>query len=253
MDKARFIQVAPLYYALAIVVFLRDNRRSTSKEEVKEEFSVRDYDTQDTWCFLEDDRIFDLATSWLVQNQVISVLSDDFGPSVLEPSADFAERSSELSEDTQSPFYRFKRTNFYKPWLNEALKNLAKEAAFQALKDEDFSNPDREWEPIPLDRSEPKLTEVIESVEEAIKIVSADNGYAANRPEERNYVVDGLHTFWAGIKERASISLPYIRQYAIDPVFRGIKTLGQSAGGVALELFKLKLKEWLLSKGISWF
>jgi hypothetical protein len=253
-DRVRFIEVAPHYYAVAIISYFQDREhRSTTAANLVERM-------QDEWSnmqiipvgLLETPPIFWKAIDWMVSEGLVRLIEDEFAPTMIVRNAGFTTRVVELTKVQNTPLQKFADLNDDQLWLTAVLFEIEKRANEFGITDEDFNNPDLEWAPIPLDRSEPELNEVIESVDNAVEIVRADNGYAANKPEERNYVVDGLSVFRTRIKEAASISMPYIRQYAIDPTIRGIKTLGQSAAGVALELFKQKVKEWLVSRGIPW-
>jgi len=80
----------------------------------------------------------------------------------------------------------------------------------------------------------------------------SDNGYSATRPEERNYALDGLNTFSKRLREAKTISIPYIRQYAIEPMRIAAKTLGRSAAGLAIDVLKDQIKIWLEKNGIPW-
>jgi hypothetical protein len=69
---------------------------------------------------------------------------------------------------------------------------------------------------------------------------------------KRNYVLDGLTTFSRALREKATVSLAYIRQYAAEPLTRALKSLGKSITGIAVEVAKARLREWLMKQGIPW-
>lgn len=102
-----------------------------------------------------------------------------------------------------------------------------------------------EWEPIPLDRDDPKLQEATEKLDEAIKTIEGDNGYAANLPGEREYVLSHLKSFAQMLKTKAEVYGRQIKTDAIDPLTRVAKRFGTAMVGVAATSAKEALIEWL--------
>jgi hypothetical protein len=49
LDKARFLEVAPTYYALAIVAYLRERPSTTSRVQISKEYSVWDDAIGESW------------------------------------------------------------------------------------------------------------------------------------------------------------------------------------------------------------
>ena len=49
MDKARFIEVAPIYYALAIVAYLREHPGGTSRPEIVKLYVYVDHEAGENW------------------------------------------------------------------------------------------------------------------------------------------------------------------------------------------------------------
>ena len=95
----------------------------------------------------------------------------------------------------------------------------------------------------PLDRSDAQLVDAAEAVEEAIAKIEADNGYAANVPGERDYVVQSLKSFSATLKESAQITGMQIKTFAIDPLNAVIRRFT----GAGLELVAAAAKDAILS------
>ena len=137
-------------------------------------------------------------------------------------------------------------------WLNDALDKIHTTKFQLGINDGDFDRPDGEWNPIEIDRNLPEYDSVITAVDEAVEKIRTDNGYVASQPEEQQYVSDGLKTFASRFRGAKSISIPYIRQYAIEPISRALKRLGNSATGVVVEVAKARLREWLMKQGVPW-
>jgi len=136
-------------------------------------------------------------------------------------------------------------------WLGEALLALDQQYEELQIKDEDFDDlPDREWEPLPIDRNDPDLKAVIEKIDDTHEQVRADNGYAAHLPEERAYIMDSLGMLAKKLKEASAISRPYIRRYAIEPLSLLIRRFGQAAIGLLATAAKEAFKEWLKKRGV---
>lgn len=115
----------------------------------------------------------------------------------------------------------------------------------------DFDQPDREWEPIPLDLSEPELKVAIQAVDEVIELVRADNGYAATIPEERAFVLDGLSVLSTRLKTSETVSVPFIQTYGVDPFMKLVRRFGGTAIELLVAAAREALKEWLKKKGIG--
>jgi len=202
---------------------------------------------------VREGKLFDRALRLLVERQLVVVEVDDFGPPLVLPAEDFGDAWRETCADPLSPFGRYMRVGKTKDrWLREALEKLADEERRLHIQESDYDDPAAEWAPIPVDRDQPELQEVIAAVDDAAEKIGSDNGYTATRTEERNYVVDSLAAFRKRIKEATTISLPYIRQFAIDPLMRAGTYLGRNATGLAIEVAKARIRAWLMKVGIPW-
>jgi hypothetical protein len=251
MDKARFLQIAHMYYALAIISHFREESDAVPLESIVGNCYVIDHETGSRTFLLVNSKLLDAAVRLLVAKEVVEVIHDDFGPSLFAPMPDFRANVAALRQDRLTPFYRAGLAGFSKDWITEALQNLARSEKELGITDEDFDKPGSEWQPIPLDRSEPELQATINAVDAVVEAVRADNGYAATLPEERSYVLDGLAVLTKRLKDATTISAPFIRAYGIDPITR----LARRFGGTAIELLvaaaKEALKEWLKKRGIG--
>jgi hypothetical protein len=252
MDKARFIEIAPIYYALAIAAYLRERPNATSRIDISKAFTIDDEETQEIWCYLDSNKLFSLGTEWLKAEKVIEIITGDFGPPLIEPSIDFDKQTERLANQTPSPFNQFARHKFSMPWLHETLRDMKRTQNSLRVTDRDFDVLDTEWRPLRLDREEPELQQVIASLDEAIEVTRGDNGYAQNIPEERAYVLDSLSALSKRLKDAATISMPYIQRYGIEPLSILARRFAKSALELTISAAKEAIKTWLQNHGLSW-
>jgi hypothetical protein len=183
---------------------------------------------------------------------LIEILSDDFGPPIISRSQDFYNVWDELKKDKQYPFYKYALAGNGDRWTREALQALEQQYQSLEITDQDFdAPPEQEWEPLPVDRRDPDLKTAIEKLDETHEQICADNGYAAHVPEERAYIMDSLGLALRKLKEASTISLPYLRRYAIEPLSMLIRRFGPSAIGIIAAAAREALKEWLRKRGVS--
>src|SRR5205823_6541518 len=197
--------------------------------------------------------LFEAALELLQEFGIINVIRDPFGPPIISPSEDFHNRIEAVAKDRSFPFYKYRLTGDGEVWLREALQSLDRSYSDLRIGAADFEIPDREWEPLPLERDDPLLQKAIDTVDETIEKVRADNGYAANLAEEREYVLEGLSAFSKRLKEATTISLGYIRKYAVGPLGTLLMRFKENALGLAASVAKEALREWLKRKGITFF
>lgn len=81
---------------------------------------------------------------------------------------------------------------------------------------EDFVKPDAEWEPLPLDRTNPKLQKATKELDQTIQGVEGDNGYSATLPDERAFVLESVKEASNRLKKEDAISHAYIKRKVID-------------------------------------
>jgi hypothetical protein len=117
------------------------------------------------------------------------------------------------------------------------------------LSDEEDS--DGVWQPLPLDRQDPYLNAAIQKIDDLAENVRTDNGYNVHFGEERKLILDQLNAVSKRLKEEASISWMYIREFALKPIAVLVKRFGTAAIGVAAETAKAAIKEWLKKKGLN--
>lgn len=191
---------------------------------------------------LQNDVLFEQGITWLVNQGMIEELPDIFGPTVYRPSDGLNEGWYTNSEDRGSPFYKYNALPFPNGWLKPALKRLNEAFTELGVTEDDFNNPDAEWEPLPLDRKDESLQNAIAALDDAIREIRADNGYAANFPEERNFVVDALDAASKKLKSAQTICVPYLRQYVIQP----LTLVLQRFKGAALSIVSTAAREAMI-------
>jgi len=259
MDKDRFLETAPRYYALALVwFFMRRPLALAPLSAITGTYATSDEaDPEEPRSLIEKVPLLDQAVQWLEQLGLLSVYPDDFAPTLFSRPSDFSENWDRLiSQPDGELFSRFVRVWTSEAQVDEWLRSTLYKVniTYEQLKIQpsDFKQPDQVWAPIPVEHDQPEVQAVIEATDDAVEKIRSDNGYAATYPEERSYVVDGLQAFGRRLREAGTISLPYIKQYAIEPIARATKTLGRSVGGIAIEVLKARLKEWLMKQGVPW-
>lgn len=138
----------------------------------------------------------------------------------------------------------FKYDKYGDPWLDKQTVGARDEGDQANLGD---TEPQEEkWEPLPIDRESPEFEKAVDALDDAIGKIEADNGYAANQPEERDNVVWSLRQGIAALKEMTP-SLAQVRALIIAPLNSAITTFKESVPGVAAIFAREALKEWIKS------
>lgn len=253
MDKTHFIKAAPAYYALAIAQFFqKTGQRPASRQTIRTHYLDDDpeSDPSNPYCFLEKKLVFDQAIVLLSRKGVIEVQRDDFGPPVFTPTSQFYLSVSQLEEDQTLPFKKFSELQDREAWLRSALKNLNDTYDNLRIVDVDFDNPDSEWQPLPLERDAPELQAAISKLDETIEQVRGDNGYSTTVPEEKAYVLETLSSASRVLKQATSVSLPFVRRYALEPLQMLIRRFGTAATGIIATAARDALVDFLKQHGI---
>jgi hypothetical protein len=201
---------------------------------------------------VDNDKLLDAALKQLAGEGLIELEEADFGDAIILQAGDLHSTLEQLAEPKGAYRTFFRAGQHRERWLFTALDKVKSEAIRLDIQDSDFDNPEADWSPIPIDRDQPETKAVIAAVEDAAEKLRSDNGYAATKPAERQYVMDGLSMFLKRMKESGTVSIPYIRQYAIDPLTKAFKSLGRSATGLVVEVARAEIKAWLLKQGIPW-
>jgi hypothetical protein len=84
----------------------------------------------------------------------------------------------------------------------------------------DFESPERDWQPIPLDRQDEALQAAIISLDKTIKEIEQSNGYASEHAEERNFSIDNLRMLSQKLKGASTTSIAYVRTHGLTVLKR---------------------------------
>jgi hypothetical protein len=247
MDKDDFVRLAPSYYALAIAQAVSGGSAQTPSS-LEEAYSEKDQ-YEDEYSLLGVGVLLDLGIEEAARLRLIKIENDPFGPPIITQADDYWDAMEAACENEQGPFSRYRAAGDAKgTWLRSALASVNSQYARLGLKPEDFERKSDEWEPIPLDRSEPVLVEAIEKLDETIEQLRADNGYAIENPEQKAFVLDKLRTVQRRLKEDATISYWYLKEFALKPLQILVARFGKAAIGLAAGAAKEAFRQWLISK-----
>lgn len=236
MDKRQFIKRAPEYYALGLAVVLKETE---GKAQTLEDLSKQVANV------LSFEPLALAGMKILADAGVVEVIPDDFAPTTYVASEELADWMEEGGNS--SLFVKFERTGNSRVWLLAALRSVNDEYLKLEITRDDFDPAieDKEWEPIPLDRSDEKLKVAITKIDEAIQVIEGDNGYAANVPGEREYVVSSLKLISGQLKVETQIYWMYVKNFALDPLVTVAKRFGKAATGLAAAIARAAIIDWL--------
>lgn len=252
MNRHRFIEVAPVYYGLAIATFFQNtNSLDFAYKNTFAEYYVTDPD-RGRIEHLHNDILFKVGADYAAKEGLIEVINDDFGPVIYKASEKLGENWQRLATDKSLPFFKYDSVgNGGFRWLTAALDNVNDRYSELGIGAEDFDGLNTEWEPIPLERHDQDLAQAIARIDDVIQSVRSENGYSASFLEERNYVLDKLQSVSKRLKEDFQISYIYLREFALEPLIILVRRFHEAAIGVAATAAKEAIKEWLKRKGIN--
>jgi len=254
MDKSEFVDIAPEYYALAVIEFLRKPGTGSviSEGEIHHEY------TQDRefGSLLTHAPILKRTMALLAEYGIVVIRTDPFGPPIYMTNNE-VDRVSAVDEAglrafrENSPLMRkFEAIQPYyrRGWLNQALGNLNQEYVALGVGEEDFANPDAEWEPLAIERPDADLDAAVAAIDEAVSVVEADNGYAVHAAGERAYVASTLKGFSDTLKTGSWVSVGQLRLSALVPLGKVIKRFGESVVGVAAATARQAIIAWAVKR-----
>jgi hypothetical protein len=248
MERSRFIETAPYYYALAVASYFAA-RETASQNMVRSSYALPGqlvgFNDEEVLSYLDNEILFRKAIDILVERSFLTEVPDDFGPAIYRKAEDFDDAWSIAEKDSALPFGKYGLVNDGQNWLRAALASVNAEYAALQITETDFEGPYDEWEPLPLDRSDPKLRTVIERVADIAEQVRTDNGYAATVPQERSYVLTELNKFSEIVKNEEQVSVGFIRRYALEPLITVGKRFKGHAIGIAAIATSGAIVEWL--------
>jgi hypothetical protein len=246
MDRRRLIELAPQYYILAICHYFNTTINAASIEAIEQGIGISGFD-----FILAKDALFHYALRSLVEKKMLDEFVDDFGPTIYRPAAEFQKVWSTLKSTRDTPYYRYALDSDGDAWIRSAIRQVNIALNEHKIRDVDFQNPDSEWEPLPLERDNPKLQKATKKLDETIAAIDADNGYNATLPEEKSYVVENLKDAANKLKKDDTISYAYLKNKVIDMLDVVIRRFGQAAVGVAAQGAKDAILAWLKEIGLN--
>jgi hypothetical protein len=256
MEKFEFISSAASYYAVAIAISVRTVEAATIRT-IQRRFTT-DNENEPYQEFLQKKELMKLGMTIAENFGLVVVVRDQFGSEIIKRANDYENAWHEAAENSYGPFHRYALAGIDgDDWLRGALESInqkfdaldIKPADFEKLKELDESSDG--WAPIPLERPDEKLENVVEALEATIEELRGDNGYGTKRPEEKAYILEKLRPVTKRLKEDLEISWMYLKNFALEPLTLLIKRFGQAALGIAAASAKEAIKSWLKGKGIS--
>lgn len=238
MERGRLVELAPQYYACAICAYIdKDENKIVSSNTLWNSVTGMKHGPT-FWHVLNK----------FVEKKMLQAVPDDFGPTIYIRTDGFSAAWQEMRKQPNSPYYKWDIDPQGHVWLVNALESVNKALEDQKIKREDFAKPDLEWEPIPVDRKDPKLQAATGALDKTIQEVQQDNGYTANVPGERDFVLDSLKTGVEKLKKDDSISFAHLRRTIIEPLTMIINRFGKAALGLTASAARQALFEWLKSR-----
>ncbi|RXG91998.1 hypothetical protein EAS61_23960 [Bradyrhizobium zhanjiangense] len=196
---------------------------------------------------LDRSLLWSRAVSWLEEKDMISIRYDTFGPPIIFKHRDFNDKFDDLTVDETLPFASYHAAGRTMDWLIPALYSIDHAYDNLGIRPEDFDNPDSEWAPFQIERGDPEVEKAIESLQQVIEEVRADNAYADKFPHERDYVLDGLQGTLDKFASQ-SISAGYIQAS-----FERLRMLGRRFAGTVRETTIATAKAALMEFGKKHF
>jgi hypothetical protein len=255
MDKGRFIEVAPYYYAIAVIEHFQASQVAgfaVSRQSILKHYTAGQEDGfPNEFCYLEKTILLDRAIELLVQHKMITILRDDFGPSIFLLEEKWRDPWEALGDNANLPINRYRRAPERSSWLRSALQSVNETFDKLGIQADDFETPDSEWAPLPLNRDDPALNQAIARLDETIEEVRADNGYAITLPEERDYVLERLSSLANRLKHAAQVSYGYVVRNGLEPLATLIRRFSNAALETSASAARSALADWLKEQGVK--
>jgi hypothetical protein len=123
MERSRFIESAPNYYALAIAAYFNSGHEAASENMLRSFYALPGQlhnfaGDDDPETYLNNEVLFRRATEILVERGFLTEIVDDFGPTIYERSEGFDEAWSRAEQDTNLPFRRYQLVDRGTNWLH---------------------------------------------------------------------------------------------------------------------------------------
>ncbi|MDH2346297.1 hypothetical protein [Bradyrhizobium sp. SSUT77] len=210
IDKQSFLNLAPEYYLLALYVYSEYSQDYYTDLAWQKEFAVRDEGADEDYCYVESDALRAEALRLMVQRGAITIIDDHFGPTIWQKTGEMDALVAGLEITPGNVFFKAKVSGNPRGWLQSALQKVNIRAYELSITNADFDrtsigdialeaasevkdvDPIDEWAPIKLDPTDPLVAEAVDKLNAATEAIEQDNGYAAERSQERDAVVSDL-------------------------------------------------------------
>ncbi|MDA9520021.1 hypothetical protein XI06_06510 [Bradyrhizobium sp. CCBAU 11434] len=210
MDKQSFLNLAPEYYMLALYMYSEYSQDYYTDLAWQKEFTVRDDGAAEDYCYVESDALRAEALRLMVQHGAIAIIEDHFGPTIWQKTGEMDALVAGLEITPGNVFFKARASGNPRGWLQSALQKVNTRAYELSLTNADFDRtsigeitleatgevidvaPIDEWAPIKLDPTDPVVAEAVNKLNAATEAIEQDNGYAAERSQERDAVVSDL-------------------------------------------------------------
>jgi len=143
------------------------------------------------------------AVDILQRAGAVEVDEDEYAPPLLGPKRNLEEIVDRFDSSDMATINRFLKAG----QLVGAFRKLGSEPPDQDRQQIDDRSRVRRneesdiWEPLPVDRTDPKYPEAIEKAERALELLEQENGYAATNPEEKKGIVETIRGNLNALKE----------------------------------------------------
>ncbi len=244
MEKRKFIEVAPKYYAIAIIRCLDSgNQKPVTELGIRIFHSEEFEDEHDAGhCYVDNKLIFRAAIKWLEERGLVETLRDEFGPDSYIVKQYVILDLIEIQK-TDILFRKFYDGELHA--LHLALEKVNETYKQLGISEQDFETPDRDWEPLPLERDVPELQKVIEAIDETIEAIRSDNGYNATLPEERDFFLNGLREASQKLKDATTISIAYFDVFVLPTLEKVASRFREAATGFLANTAKQAVVEYI--------
>jgi hypothetical protein len=197
---------ATIYYALAVLSFLRDTTQHCLLDDIIRAFQITAEGDIVASNLLRNESILEQAVYKLKEIEAVEVDVDEYASPILGRKKNLEELVNRFDAGDMPVVNRFLKAGArHRDWKVGALFNL--QSKKQDAIAEDDSAPatnrgDEEsyWEPLPLERHTQEAIEAIETTEAALREIEQNNGYASTEPDERNGIVESIKGTLRAIK-----------------------------------------------------
>jgi hypothetical protein len=244
MDNEHLIRSAPVWYAVAISSYLYQKfGKLVSLDNIIQEY--KPFSAANSLSLYKHKTVrflFDAGLDWMIEKGMITIHKEDFGKPHISTTRDFRSILNNLRADKESPFYTHDKSIDGDSWLKGALREISDQVSALEITKEDLETPERAWAPLPLERANPAVENAISALDKAIDEIRKSNGYAAEYPIERSYILESLDSISIKLKNSTPVSVSLVEKFGLEPLARIIRRFGNTAIGVLANTAKTALE-----------